>query len=40
MITMILVSNNYQIRKINYSIQNRNFINILGQKSDYTYIYY
>jgi hypothetical protein len=38
MIAMILVSNNYLIRKINYSIQNRIFINILGPKSDYIYI--
>jgi len=38
MIAMILVSNNYLTRKINYSIQNRIFINILGPKSDYIYI--
>jgi hypothetical protein len=39
MITIILVSNNYLIRKINYSIQNRNFIiNILRPISDYIYI--
>ena len=38
MITMILVSNNYLIRKINYSIQKRNFINILRPINGYIYI--